>query len=367
MDEGPKQIGPTSWALSDYGNGAKIGYRNAVANIEFGYQYDDPSAEQNTLYGVPASEQDLWGEADYQLAHGRTDIGVTYVGYTGFHQTLWDPYAVNCLPTTAQTYQKVLASNGTTVTVPTTTTTPAGTQTTKGNFGPPVTIPYTKNGVYTAGACQAAATALGSSFLNGGGGYVPIVYGQSGGAAPPSGPNAGLPITGAYVSNGAGAQYPNIDVLGLFLVENLGKLRIAVEGTDKFGNDPYTLTRWQSPYSVFFQADYGAGAVAVPGVKGKNDFEIGGFQVGFNALDEAMAYYQGPAIWTQFTTDPAGYQMAWVGVKHYLTDTAEVGLFGAHLGLIPGQIIPAGSATCPGCAITGDSRNGLWGELIFSF
>jgi hypothetical protein len=54
-------------------------------------------------------------------------------------------------------------------------------------------------------------------------------------------------------------------------------------------------------------------------------------------------------------------------VKKWITSTASLGVFYAHSGLLPNTTIPAGSASCPGCAITGDSRNLVWGGLSMVF
>jgi hypothetical protein len=322
-DEGPKQVIGSSWQMTDILDGARIGWRNAYFNAQVVYGFDDSSATQNLLYGIPASQQLLSGEADVQLDKGRTDIGVTFQNYTGFHQVLWDPYAINCV------------GNGSNAAVA---------------VGATKVLPYTASQVYLAGQCGA--------------GYAPVAFGANAGGY--AGPNAGLPITGAYVTAGAGAAYPNTNLIGGFTVLNYGKVRAVFEGTAKLGNDPFTGVGWKDNLSGFFQIDYGP-YLAGPGVRGKTTFETGGYAVGFNGLAPPQGYYAGPAYWSNVTTDPSGYFFGWIGAKYFLTDSASFGIWLAHLGLLPNEILPAGSASCPGCAVTGDSRNLIIGELNLAF
>jgi hypothetical protein len=322
MDEGPKQLGGTSWGLADYVNGARIGWRNAQFNAQVGYGFEDTAAQQNLLYGLPFSSQVLFAQADYQLdKKGHTDIGAYYTNYSGFHQVLWDATAVMCTGTGLPVGL---------VTVPRSTS---------------KVLPLLAGQTYTAGGC--------------GSGYTPIVYGAPGAAA-------GLPITGAYLSTGGGAQAPHNSGIGAFIVGNYGQLRVVFEGTDKLGNDPTTGVKYTSNLTGFFQADLGQ-YLQGPGAAGKYSLEVGAWAAGFNGLQPSQNYYQSPNMWVQYSTDPSGYYMAYIGVKKFLTDTAFVGVWYNHMGLLPNQVIPAGSPQCPGCVITGDSRNAVFGELNLAF
>jgi hypothetical protein len=322
-DEGPKQLGGTSWGLADYVNGARIGWRNSRFNAQVGYGFEDTAAQQNLLYGLPFSSQTMFAQADFQLdAKGHTDIGGYYTNYSGFHQVLWDSTAVLCQGTgVAVGAAPAVARNTGKV------------------------LPLLAGQTYTAGGC--------------GTGYTPIVYGAPGAAA-------GLPVTGAYLSTGSGAQAPHTSLIGGFIVGNYGQLRVVFEGTDKLGNDPTTGTKWTNNLTGFFQADYGQ-YLQAPGAAGKYGLEVGAWGVGFNGLSPSQNYYQSPNMWVQYSTDPSGYYMAYIGVKKFLTDTAFVGLWYNHMGLLPGSIIPAGSLQCPGCVISGDSRNSVFGELNLAF
>ena len=326
-DEGPKGAQYTNWGLSDYVNGVRLGYRTSRFNAQVGYGFEDTAAQQNLLYSLPFSSQVMYGQTDYQLdAKGRTDVGAYYTNYSGFHQVLWDASAVNCLGT------GVVAPGSPpgTVAVPRTTS---------------KTLPLLAGQTFTAGGC--------------GLGYTPVVYGAPG-------TSAGLPVTGAYLTTGSGAQAPHTSMIGGFVIGNYGQLRIVVEGTDKLGIDPTTGVKYTNNLTGFFQADYGP-YLQAPGVRGKYSVEIGAWGAGFNGLSPSQNYYQAGNPWVQYSMDPSGYYFAFVGIKKFLTDSAFVGVFYNHMGLLPGAIIPAGSAACPGCVITGDTRNAVYGELNLAF
>jgi hypothetical protein len=340
MDEGPRQTAATAWAMVDYVDGARVGFRNAVVNAQVMYGFDDSAATQNLLYGIPATQQVLAGEADVQLDKGQTDLGMTYINYSGFHQIIWDPYAILCQGITPATPAQVTAPGaGATVTAAT-----------AGNLGTSKVLPFTASQVFKAGGCGA--------------GFSPISFGANAGGF--AGPNAGLPVTGAYVSAGSGAAYPNTAAISAFAILNYGRWRIDLEGTSRLGNNPFTGSAWTDNLTGFFQIDDGP-YLPRPGAKGQTTFELGGFAIGFNGQTPPMAYYAGPSYWANFSTDLSGYYFAWIGAKKYLTDTASLGFFYAHLGLLPNEIIPAGSPSCPACVVTGDSRNSVFGELSFAF
>jgi hypothetical protein len=318
QDEGPKQVTGTAWGFADYVNGARIGWRNAQFNIQTGYGFEDTAAQNNLLYGIPASSITMWVQGDVQL-NSHLDIGGYYSNYSGYHSSIWDASAINCVSTAA------------------------GAKTSK-------VIPLVAGQVYTAGGCGA--------------GFAPIVYGAPGAAA-------GLPVTGAYINGTStttapGAQVPHESFLGGTIVANYGALRLVLEGTDHLGNDPTTGAAWQGNLSGFFQADYGP-FFGVPGVHGKYTVELGGFAAGMNGLGPGFGYYASPAIWTQYSTNFSDYYFLWGGVKKWITDTATIGVYYVNMGLLPNTTIPAGSASCPGCVITGDTRNSVYGEFTLGF
>jgi hypothetical protein len=279
------------------------------------------------LYGLPFSSQIIYAQTDYQLdPKGHTDIGAYVSNYSGFHSIAWDASAVLCTGTGA-----IPAGS------------PAGTAAVAKSTSK--VLPLVAGQVFSAGGC--------------GSGYTPIVYGAPGASA-------GLPITGAYVTTGAGAFAPHETYLGSTVVGNYGQLRIVLEGTDRLGIDPTTGSKYIGNMSGFFQADYGA-YLATPGAHGKYGLELGGFAAGFNGLGPGFIYYTGPSIFSQFSTDPSDYYFLYAGIKKFVTDTAYVGIWYVNMGLLPNTVVPAGSAQCPGCAITGDTRNALFGELNLAF
>ena len=321
-DEGPKQTRDTDWGMADYVDGARIGYRTEQFNAQVGYGFEDTAAQQQLLYGLPFSSQVMFAEADYQLdKKGHTDIGGYYHNYSGFRQSLYDPYAVMCTGTGLPVAGVTTATSASKV------------------------IPLAAGQPYSAGGC--------------GTGFQPIVYGAPGASA-------GLPVTGSYVSTGAGAQAPKISMLGGFIVGNYGELRIALNGQVRLGNDPFTGVRWIGNMSGYAQADYGA-YIAHPGIKGEYGLEAVAFAAGMNGLGPNNNYYQGPNWYTAFGSNYSDYYTVMLGVRRFITDTASVGIFYAHQGILPNTTIPASSPSCPGCVVTGDSRNAVWGELGMAF
>jgi hypothetical protein len=304
QDEGPKSTLPTNWGMTDFINGAYLGYRNARLNVGVGYGFQDTAAENNLINAIPSSSVATWAQADYQIS-SHLDVGAYLQNYTGNASTIWDASAVNCLSTNA--------------------------------VGPKTSnvIPLVAGQPFMAGGCGA--------------GFSPIVYGAPGAAA-------GLPVTGAYLNAAV-----NQTTLGGTIIANFGKLRIALDGTDRLGKDPTTGSGWLGNLSGFAQADYG------PPESGHYTLTVGGFAAGMNSIGHAFSYAASPAIWSQVSTDWADQFFVYGGVKKWITSTASLGVFYAHSGLLPNTTIPAGSASCPGCAITGDSRNLVFGELSLVF
>jgi hypothetical protein len=308
MDEGPKSNLATNWGMTGFVNGVHLGYRNARLNVAVGYGFQATAAENNLINDIPSSSIVTWGQADYQLSP-HLDVGAYLQNYSGNRTTIWDASAVNCLST---------------------------------NAGGPKTsnvIPLVAGQPFTATGCS-------SRF---GANSAPIVYGAPGAAA-------GLPVTGAYINTAT-----NQTTLGGTIIANLGKLRIALDGTDRLGNDPTTGRGWLGNLSGFAQADYG------PPQSGHYTLTVGGFAAGMNSIGPAFSYAASPAYWSQLSTDWADQYFVYAGVRKWITSTASLGVFYAHSGLLPNTTIPAGSASCPGCAITGDSRNLVFGGLSMRF
>jgi S-layer homology domain len=316
QDEGPRMSQSGSWGLADYVNGIRLGLRDGRFQGQIGYGFEDTAAQNALLYGLPFSAQTAWAQVDYQLGPKRNhDIGAYYSNYSGFHQTLWDQYAVMCTGTGAGAA-------------------PIATTTSK-------VLPLAAGQQYQAGNCGA--------------GYTPIAYGAGG-------PNAGLPVTGSYLQTMA----PHETYVGAFYTGKVGAFTFSADGTVHLGNDPTTGAAWQGRYSGLVEADYGP-FIAAPGNKGKWNVEMIGFAAQFNALSPGMEYYESFTPWNYYSTDYSDYYLGTFGVRRWLTDTAALSVFYTHIGLLPNTVIPAGSAACPGCAITGDSRNAVYGMLQLQF
>jgi flagellar hook-basal body complex protein FliE len=308
-NEGPQNPTP-AWILTDYFYGGFFGYRQGRANAYVAYGWNDGTGNNIQEYGVNSPQQTLAAEADYnfKLGPGALDVGFTYANYSGNGSTLWDPAAVLCT-------------------------------------GP-------------AGASRVFANTAATPFVSCGAGFTPITY------------TNGAPITGSYINGLTGANGAAVNnaisQIGMFGVLNYGPLRVYLAGTDKTGNDPYTGTGWKGNLTGFVQADYGP-YLGRPGAKGHFTYEVVGFAAQFNGVTPNLGTFGGPVTWNNFSTNWSGYYWANVGVKYWVSDQAYAGVFYAHAGLLPYQIMPAGGVTCPGCVVTGDSRNAVYGEVNLAF
>jgi len=307
-----------SWGLSGFLNGAQVALKTGKLDAKVGFGSLDTSAENFLINNIPSSSVVTWAQADYQFTP-ELNAGVYLTNYSGAQSTIWDASAVNCLSTAV------------------------GAKTSK-------IIPLVAGQVFTAGGCGA--------------GFAPITYGAPGTAA-------GLPITGAYINGAtlaaaAGAQTPHNTTLGGRVDADFGKLHVTLEGTDRLGTDPTTSATWLGRFTGFAQADYGP-TFGHPGVRGQYTLTAGGFAAGFNGLSNGFGFAAAPSYWSQFSTDWSGQYFAFAGVRKWITDSATLGVFYANMGLLPNTVIPAGSAICPGCVISGDSRNALFGEVTFAF
>ena len=305
--EASKQALPTSWGMTDFVNGAQVGYRSDRLNAAVGYGFQDTAAENNLINGIPASSVVTWAQADYQFGK-HIDLGGYLTNYRGNRSVIWDSSAVNCLSTA--------------VGVPKSS----------------VVIPLVAGQAFTTGGCGA--------------GFAPITYGVGG-------PSAGLPLTGAYINAST-----NQTTLGGTIVGNFGKLRIALDGTDRIGTDPTTGANWLGNLTGFAQADYGP-TFGHPGVRGQYTMTVGGFAAGMNGIGPGFSYTAAPSPWSQFSGDWADEYFVYGGIKKWITNSATFGVYYANMGLLPSTLIPAGSAACPGCVISGDTRNAVWGEASF--
>jgi hypothetical protein len=301
-----------AWGLSGFVNGAQLAYRTNRLDVKVGYGSLDVAAENFLINGIRSASNVTWAQADYDVSK-HLNAGVYLSNYSGYNATLWDASAINCVSTAA------------------------GAKTGK-------VLPLIAGQVYTAGGCGA--------------GFAPITYGAPGAAA-------GLPVTGAYINGSSGVVAGNT-TLGGRLEGEMGKLHYALEGTDRLGTDPTTNAKWIGNLTGYAQLDYGP-TFGHPGVKGQYTFTLGGFAAGFNGLSNGFGFNAAPSYWSQYSSDWSGSYFAFVGVRKWITDTASLGLFYANMGLLPNSTLPAGSPSCPGCVISGDSRNAVFGEAQMSF
>lgn len=147
-----------------------------------------------------------------------------------------------------------------------------------------------------------------------------------------------------------------------------GKLSLLeVEGLHRFGKDPFTGNAWQQPDALQLQGKYGAYNGATNG----NYAEAGLLQAGFNSLsghtgpENTLSYYQ------DFLTNPNGYRSAYLGVHHWLSQNARIGLVYLHYNLIPATDMPvqtsSGGCASNTCYIGRDNASALFLQTWLQF
>lgn len=140
-----------------------------------------------------------------------------------------------------------------------------------------------------------------------------------------------------------------------------------VEGLHRFGNDPFTRKAWQQPDALYAQGKFGQYTGGTNG----NYAEAGFLQAGFNSLsghtgpEETLNYYQ------DFLTNPNGYRSAYLGVHHWLSQYARIGLVYLHYNLIPATDMPvqtaSGGCAANTCYVGRDNANALFLQTWVQF
>jgi hypothetical protein len=138
------------------------------------------------------------------------------------------------------------------------------------------------------------------------------------------------------------------------------KLVFEAEGLERFGNDPFTKARWQQHHALLAQAKYGT----FNGAENGNYLEGGYLQAGFNALSGHTGIENTLSYYPQFITNVNGYRTAYLGLHHWLTKNARIGLVYLHYNLIPATDMPvqsaSGACTKSTCYIGRDNASALF-------
>ncbi|MGA3038211.1 MAG: S-layer homology domain-containing protein [Vulcanimicrobiaceae bacterium] len=168
-----------------------------------------------------------------------------------------------------------------------------------------------------------------------------------------------VPTTGCPAFAGTAMDYGS--VFGTFRMSDY--LHVNAEGVMHFGNDPFTGAKWQQPYSFWGSVTIGNNA----GGKGTPWAEAGYIASGFNGLSAENGVDSTTAIFPSYINNVSGYQVYYGGLHYKIANNADISVIAFHSGVLGGIAIPASSQACPGCFITGDSRNGIFLQTLFSF
>jgi hypothetical protein len=306
-----------------------LGITHGPLNGYVGYGFGDAAATNFTLNNTPYSDQEFVAELDYTIKLSNqlnVNLGGYYSNYTGYAGVQWDPAAILCVG-------------------------PAG-----------ANASSTRYFANTAGSPFVSCNPDGKSP-----GFTPLVY------------HNGTPITGYYLGTvannptlataaggistttpGLAIGTPNTMVGGHAIITD-GNARLVLEGTIKLGNDPYTGAAWLGNLGGEFLFDYGpwraGGLTGADHNRGKWTYEAQGFAVQFNGQTQSTNVVGGPILDNSWTTNYGGTFWVEGGIKYWISDTMYAYLGYGHTGLLPNTELPAGSATCPGCVLTGLSQN----------
>jgi hypothetical protein len=345
--------GPTGggWNGGDYYWGAMLGITKGPFNGYIGYGVGDSAASNLALLGVGVCgnvtcaatgipntgfpSQNFTVEADYSfnLAKLNVNLGAMYANYVGQSSLNWDPSAVVCTGALGATkyYANIPSAPFTTC--------PAGYVTPTYATGTPIEgyylSPANNNPTYPSTSTGIAA---------------------SGGAANSTpGLAIGQPI--AMIAGHVILTYNNV--------------RLDLSGQYHLGNDPYTGAPWVGAANGDFVLDIGpwraGGLTGADHNRGKWTYEAQGFAVQFNGATPNTNYFGGPILDNSWTTNFNGLYWVNAAVKYWVSDNTFFAVGFGHTGQLPNTILPASSAACPGCVLTGFTQNAAYLMMNLSF
>lgn len=203
------------------------------------------------------------------------------------------------------------------------------------------------------------------------GGAQLLTYNQAFGGRLPAGfnpANGNAPVTGGYQVASTHLSTATAYIAQKFGRRDRPQFRLSVEGSTRFGNDPFTGSTWQGNHG--FQTglafaskgnlDNGPLSPA-PGIKNSNVLEMIYSAYGLNAA--------GPDFGVNAPTVPFnafyfpnfnGLHQFTFSADHWITRNFRLGLSYVHFGQNSGVNIPAGSATCPQCFVGGINGNAVF-------
>lgn len=134
---------------------------------------------------------------------------------------------------------------------------------------------------------------------------------------------------------------------------------LAAELLTRFGNDPATGSRWKDNGAFWIQ-----GSLGNTGAKSGNSYgEFGVISSGFNSNGPHTEIEGTPDYQQLYFNNPNGYNIGYVGLHHWFSNNARVGVVYQAWGVKPGIDIPLGG----GYYISKDSGTGLFLQSLISF
>jgi hypothetical protein len=161
--------------------------------------------------------------------------------------------------------------------------------------------------------------------------------------------------------------YTNLATGSLFVryQDVLGRLPVSLEaeGSDRFGNDPVTGSRWQQPFAVWVQGKAGAYNPTLHGMY----VEAGYIGAGYNSLDAHSALTNGTSYDGQYQGNANGYQIGYAGLHYWFSRFGRIGLVYQGSDVLSGTDIPVASTTWAGVYLNHDSSRGIFLQTNLQF
>ncbi len=147
---------------------------------------------------------------------------------------------------------------------------------------------------------------------------------------------------------------------------------LKAEFLHRFGNNPLGGGNWDQP-----NAFWGQGTLGLSGKTGNNYADFGYIYAGMNSTSVHTEIEGTPDYQQFFINNPNGYKIGYLGLHHFFSDKAQIGLIYQGYGL-NGRAIPidsyffgtgAGRVTTPclGCQVRRDDGQALFLETRLSF
>lgn len=146
---------------------------------------------------------------------------------------------------------------------------------------------------------------------------------------------------------------------------------LKAEFLHRFGNNPLGGGNWTEP-----NAFWGQGTLGLSGHTGNNYADFGYIYAGLNSTSVHTEIEGTPDYQQFFINNPNGYKIGYVGLHHFFSDKAQVGLiyqgYGLHTAIpIDSYFFGTGAARvvtpCLGCTIQRDDGQALFLETRLSF